>query len=62
MRGDATLFTRDDEFEAQWRIIDPVLNARESCPTHRLRTPPGSNGAGGGRPHPAARPPLARDL
>ncbi|HEX8084828.1 MAG TPA: glucose-6-phosphate dehydrogenase [Solirubrobacteraceae bacterium] len=25
MRGDATLFTRDDEVEAQWRIIDPVL-------------------------------------
>jgi glucose-6-phosphate 1-dehydrogenase len=27
MRGDATLFTRDDEVEAQWRIIDPVLQA-----------------------------------
>ncbi|HEX8121892.1 MAG TPA: glucose-6-phosphate dehydrogenase [Solirubrobacteraceae bacterium] len=25
MRGDATLFTRVDEVEAQWRIIDPVL-------------------------------------
>ena len=25
MRGDATLFTRDDEVEAQWKIIDPVL-------------------------------------
>jgi glucose-6-phosphate 1-dehydrogenase len=25
MRGDATLFTRDDEVEAQWRLIDPVL-------------------------------------
>jgi glucose-6-phosphate 1-dehydrogenase len=25
MRGDATLFTRNDEVEAQWRIIDPVL-------------------------------------
>ena len=25
MRGDATLFTRDDEVEAQWQIIDPVL-------------------------------------
>jgi glucose-6-phosphate 1-dehydrogenase len=25
MRGDATLFTRDDEVEAQWRIIDPIL-------------------------------------
>jgi len=27
MRGDATLFTRDDEVEAQWRIIDPILEA-----------------------------------
>ncbi len=27
MRGDATLFTRDDEVEAQWRIIDPILAA-----------------------------------
>jgi glucose-6-phosphate 1-dehydrogenase len=27
MRGDATLFTRDDEVEAQWRIIDPILKA-----------------------------------
>jgi glucose-6-phosphate 1-dehydrogenase len=27
MRGDATLFTRDDEVLAQWAIIDPVLQA-----------------------------------
>ncbi|MFN8130520.1 MAG: glucose-6-phosphate dehydrogenase [Solirubrobacteraceae bacterium] len=27
MRGEATLFTRDDEVEAQWRICDPILNA-----------------------------------
>ena len=25
MRGEATLFTRDDEVEAQWRICDPIL-------------------------------------
>ncbi|HWH45617.1 MAG TPA: glucose-6-phosphate dehydrogenase [Thermoleophilaceae bacterium] len=25
MRGDATLFTRDDEVEAQWTICDPIL-------------------------------------
>ncbi|MGH2782451.1 MAG: glucose-6-phosphate dehydrogenase, partial [Thermoleophilaceae bacterium] len=25
MRGDATLFTRDDEVEGQWRVIDPIL-------------------------------------
>jgi glucose-6-phosphate 1-dehydrogenase len=29
MRGDPTLFTRDDEVEAQWRIIDPILAAWE---------------------------------
>jgi glucose-6-phosphate 1-dehydrogenase len=27
MRGEATLFTRNDEVEAQWRICDPILNA-----------------------------------
>ena len=27
MRGDATLFTRNDEVDAQWSIIDPVLDA-----------------------------------
>src|SRR6202453_1202470 len=27
MRGDATLFTRNDEVEAQWRICDPIVTA-----------------------------------
>ncbi len=27
MRGDATLFTRTDEIEALWGIIDPILTA-----------------------------------
>jgi glucose-6-phosphate 1-dehydrogenase len=27
MRGDATLFTRGDEIEALWGIIDPILTA-----------------------------------
>jgi glucose-6-phosphate 1-dehydrogenase len=27
MRGDATLFTRNDEVEAQWGIVDPILTA-----------------------------------
>jgi glucose-6-phosphate 1-dehydrogenase len=36
MRGDATLFTRDDEVEAQWRIIDPILEswATEDIPLY----------------------------
>jgi glucose-6-phosphate 1-dehydrogenase len=32
MRGDATLFTRNDEVEAQWRIIDPIVRVWESTP------------------------------
>jgi glucose-6-phosphate 1-dehydrogenase len=27
MRGDASLFTRDDEVQASWEICDPVLQA-----------------------------------
>jgi len=27
MRGDATLFTRNDEVESQWRICDPIVRA-----------------------------------
>ena len=27
MQGDATLFTRRDEVEAQWRLITPILDA-----------------------------------
>ena len=27
MRGEATLFTRNDEVEAQWRICDPIVAA-----------------------------------
>jgi glucose-6-phosphate 1-dehydrogenase len=29
MRGEATLFTRDDEVEGQWRVIEPILEAWE---------------------------------
>ena len=31
MRGDATLFTRNDEVDAQWSIIDPILQAWEEA-------------------------------
>ncbi len=30
MRGDATLFTRNDEVESQWRLIDPIIAAWEN--------------------------------
>ncbi len=46
MRGDATLFTRNDEVEALWRIIDPILTRwREDSGTTELATyPAGSSG------------------
>jgi glucose-6-phosphate 1-dehydrogenase len=32
LRGDATLFTRRDEVEEQWRLIDPVISAWSTSP------------------------------
>jgi glucose-6-phosphate 1-dehydrogenase len=32
MRGDATLFTRNDEVEAQWRICDPIVGTWAQTP------------------------------
>jgi glucose-6-phosphate 1-dehydrogenase len=32
MRGDPTLFTRDDEVEAQWRICDPIVRCWSQRP------------------------------
>ncbi len=32
MRGDSTLFTRSDEVEAAWRIVDPVLQGWQRHP------------------------------
>ena len=44
MRGDPTLFTRDDEVEAQWRIIDPILASWESDGGPLAEYPAGSHG------------------
>jgi glucose-6-phosphate 1-dehydrogenase len=44
MRGDPTLFTRNDEVEAQWRIIDPILEAWERDGTPLAEYPAGSPG------------------
>jgi glucose-6-phosphate 1-dehydrogenase len=45
MRGDATLFTRNDEIEALWGIIDPILTAwREDTTSTILQYPAGSAG------------------
>jgi glucose-6-phosphate 1-dehydrogenase len=44
MRGDATLFTRVDEVEEQWRIIDPVLQAWAQDHPPLAKYPAGSSG------------------
>ncbi len=45
MRGDATLFTRNDEIEALWGIIDPILTAwRQDTDTPIPEYPAGSAG------------------
>jgi glucose-6-phosphate 1-dehydrogenase len=44
MRGDATLFTRGDEVEAQWRICDPILHAWASEDGALPTYPAGSSG------------------
>jgi glucose-6-phosphate 1-dehydrogenase len=44
MRGDATLFTRDDEVEAQWRVIDPILEAWANDEVPVSEYPAGSSG------------------
>jgi glucose-6-phosphate 1-dehydrogenase len=44
MRGDATLFTRDDEVEAQWRICDPILRTWAETPERLPQYEAGSDG------------------
>jgi glucose-6-phosphate 1-dehydrogenase len=44
MRGDATLFTRNDEVEAQWNICDPILQAWSQMPGPLSQYPAGSQG------------------
>jgi glucose-6-phosphate 1-dehydrogenase len=44
MLGDATLFTRADEVDAQWRICDPVLRVWHATPAPPPRYAAGSQG------------------
>jgi glucose-6-phosphate 1-dehydrogenase len=45
MRGDATLFTRRDETEAEWRLITPIEETWASLSRRELSTyPAGSAG------------------
>ena len=38
MIGEATLFTRSDEVEAAWRVVDPLISYWESHPPKRMPT------------------------
>jgi glucose-6-phosphate 1-dehydrogenase len=38
MRGDATLFTRNDETLGQWSIIDPILQAWRKADDQPIET------------------------
>jgi glucose-6-phosphate 1-dehydrogenase len=44
MRGDATLFARDDEVEAAWGIVDPILEAWSNAGGGLPQYPAGSAG------------------
>jgi glucose-6-phosphate 1-dehydrogenase len=44
MRGDATLFARNDEVEAAWTIVDPILQAWRSQPGPLPQYEPGASG------------------
>ncbi|WP_320670423.1 glucose-6-phosphate dehydrogenase [Patulibacter defluvii] len=44
LRGDATLFTRADEVEAQWAVIQPILDAWAADPSPPDEYPAGSDG------------------
>ena len=44
MRGEATLFARDDEVEAAWAICDPILEAWSKMPGPLPKYPAGSSG------------------
>ena len=44
MRGDATLFTRNDEVDAQWSLIDPILAAWRESESPPARYEAGSEG------------------
>jgi glucose-6-phosphate 1-dehydrogenase len=44
MRGDAMLFTRNDEVEAQWLICDPIVKTWQQTPGPLPKYPAGSHG------------------
>jgi glucose-6-phosphate 1-dehydrogenase len=44
MRGEATLFARNDEVEAAWSIVDPILEAWKHAPGPLPQYEPGTSG------------------
>ena len=58
MRGEATLFTRNDEVDAQWSIIDPILKAWKDGSPAMSTYEAGSAGPGRGGGADRRRPPL----
>jgi glucose-6-phosphate 1-dehydrogenase len=44
MRGDATLFPRNDEVEEQWRLCDPIVKVWDGTPGPLPQYPAGSQG------------------
>jgi len=34
LKGDASLFTRSDEIEMAWKLVDPIVKEWESSPNH----------------------------
>ena len=44
LRGDPTLFARQDSIEAAWRIVDPILRAPGAVPAEPFAYAPGSWG------------------
>jgi glucose-6-phosphate 1-dehydrogenase len=44
MRGDATLFTRNDEVEEQWRVCDPIVQTWHETTGRLPQYPAGSQG------------------
>ena len=45
MLGDATLFTRTDEVEEQWSLVDAIVAALAARPARRSRTTRPARGA-----------------
>ena len=63
MLGDATLFTREDEVEEQWKLVDAILGALAARPAELPELRERHLGPeGGGRPDPPRRALLAPPL